>query len=84
MYGKWSCILPITWTHGEKTEVSYTCYNSSTEVELKNEAKKYRPEELQNQEKQVTAKSKFRDGNLMAQQNSSTLVHRCMAATILI
>jgi hypothetical protein len=54
------CGLPITWAYREKTEVSYTCYSSRTKVEeLKNAAKKYRPEELHNQEKQITAKSIF-------------------------
>jgi len=53
-------------------QVSCTCYSSRIEVELKNAAKKYRSEELHNQEKQITAKSKFRDDSLMAKQNSST------------
>jgi hypothetical protein len=72
MYGKWNCILPITWTYGEKTEVSYTSHSSRIEVELKNAIKKYWPEELLNLEKQITSKSNFRDDNLMAKENSST------------
>ena len=73
MSGKWSCILPVTWNYGKKTEVSYTYHSSPIEVEeLKNPVKKYRPEELHNLEKQITANSNLRDDSLMAKQNSST------------
>jgi predicted adenine nucleotide alpha hydrolase (AANH) superfamily ATPase len=59
MYGKCSCILPVTWTYGEKSEVSYTCYSSRIEAELKNAAQKILARRISQSRKTDYSKIKF-------------------------